>query len=78
MPKFDNLSVETAWSGFRPFCADMQPVIGRIPGVEGAYVAAGHFRQGVQLGPLTGELLADEIVTGKRDAECERFRPDRF
>ena len=34
----------------------------RTPGV---YVAGGHGMWGVTLGPLTGQLLAERIVTGR-------------
>ncbi len=66
------------WSGFRPFCADLNPVVGAVPGHERVYVAAGHFRRGIQLGPLTGELLAEEIVSGRPAPGAAAFRPERF
>ena len=77
-PALAKLAVECSWSGFRPRCEDQNPVIGAVPGHEGVYVAAGHFRRGIQLGPLTGELLAEEIVSGKLDAGATEFRPERF
>ena len=54
------------WSGLRPFCRDMQPVIGRVPGQRSVYVSAGHFRRGILLAPLSGELVADELLEGRR------------
>jgi len=77
-PGLAKLAVECSWSGFRPHCEDQNPVIGAVPGNDGVYVAAGHFRRGIQLGPLTGELLAEEIVSGKLDAGAAAFRPERF
>jgi len=77
-PGLAKLTVECSWSGFRPRCEDQNPVIGAVPGHDGVYVAAGHFRRGIQLGPLTGELLAEEIVSGKLDAGAAAFRPERF
>ncbi len=77
-PSLADMSVACSWSGFRPFCEDLNPVVGAVPGHTGVYVAAGHFRRGIQLGPLTGELLAEEIVSGKPDSGAAVFRPERF
>lgn len=77
-PDLATLAVECTWSGFRPRCEDQNPVIGAVPGHDRVYVAAGHFRSGIQLGPLTGELLAEEIVSGKVDSGATAFRPERF
>ncbi len=66
------------WSGFRPRCADLQPVIGRIPGGGRTYVAAGHFRKGVLLAPLTGELVAEELLEGQTWTLARAMRPERF
>ncbi len=77
-PSLAGLPAAYAWSGFRPFCEDSHPVVGAVPGEQGVYVAAGHFRRGIQLGPLTGELLAEEIVGGNPDPAAAAFRPERF
>ena len=44
--------------------ADGLPLIGRVPGVEGAYVATGHSVWGMLNGPATGEAMAELIVDG--------------
>jgi glycine oxidase len=67
-----------AWSGFRPYCADLRPVIGRVPGQEGVFVAAGHFKKGVMMAPVTGKILADLITTGATDLNIEALDPGRF
>ena len=76
-PTLRNARFTSRWSGFRPFCEDMQPVIGAVPGAPGVYVSAGHFRKGILLAPLSGELLAGEILEGRCRAPVA-FRPDRF
>jgi len=67
-----------SWSGFRPCCEDLRPVIGRIPGAKDVYVAAGHFKKGIMLAPVTGKILADLIASGKTDLPIEPFNPARF
>jgi glycine oxidase len=49
----------------RPYPADGLPVVGRVPGWEGAWIAAGHWSVGVHFSALTGKWLAEMIVDGK-------------
>lgn len=64
------------WVGARPVTTDALPLVGatRRPGV---YVAGGHGMWGVTLGPVTGRLLAEQIVTGKQPPELLPFDPLR-
>lgn len=77
-PSLRGLPFTSRWSGFRPFCKDMQPVIGRVPGRANVFVSAGHFRKGILLAPLSGELLADEMLENRLWDPALVFRPDRF
>lgn len=61
-----------AWAGLRPMTPDGLPVIGPVPGVRGAFVAGGHAMLGVTLGPVTGEHVADLVLTGRA---AEVLRP---
>lgn len=68
-----------AWSGFRPYCADMRPVIGPAPGAANVFVAAGHFKKGVMLAPGTGKIMADLLLTGaSSDVDLSLMNPARF
>ncbi len=77
-PSLAGTAFPCSWFGFRPYCSDMQPVIGRIPGTRSVYASAGHFRKGILLSPLSGQLLAAEILDGRPPALSEAFRPERF
>ena len=77
-PALGGVPIICAWSGFRPFCEDLKPVIGRVPGQERVYVAAGHFKKGIMLAPVTGKILADLITSGRTDLPIEAFDPARF
>ena len=50
---------------YRPVTRDGLPLIGRIAGVENAYVATGHSVWGMLNAPATGEAMADLIVGGE-------------
>ena len=67
-----------AWSGFRPYCEDLKPVVGAVPASENTYVAAGHFKKGIMMSPVTGKILADLITSGKTELPIEPLNPARF
>jgi len=69
-----------AWTGLRPGSADGLPLIGPCQSVQGLWVASGHYREGILLGPLTGQVLA-ELLQGHPapyDLDLAAFDPDRF
>lgn len=64
---------------FRPISSDGLPVIGRVPGVSGAYVATGHSVWGILNAPATGEAMAELIVDGSaRTVDLSPFDPGRL
>lgn len=67
---------DSEWVGARPLSSDGIPLVGetRTPGV---YVAGGHGMWGVTLGPLTGRLLAERIVSGRTPPELAPLAPCR-
>jgi glycine/D-amino acid oxidase-like deaminating enzyme len=65
-----------AWAGILPFTTDNLPIIDRVPGLDDAYIAAGHvFGNGA--GPTTGRLVADLICGGEPMMDMTPFRADR-
>jgi len=46
------------WSGLRPYSPSSLPLLSQIPGLSNTYVAAGHFRDGLQLSPITAVLMS--------------------
>ena len=62
--------------GPKPIPGDGEPVFGELQAIPGYFVAFSH--SGATLGLIAGELLADEIATGKRHPLLADFRPERF
>ncbi|MFT4181783.1 MAG: FAD-binding oxidoreductase [Rhizobium sp.] len=62
--------------GPKPIPGDGDPVFGELQSIPGYFVAFSH--SGATLGLIAGELLADEIATGKRHPLLADFRPERF
>lgn len=77
-PALEHLPVIDSWAGLRPRVDDHLPVIGPCEGYEGLFYATGHYRNGILLAPMTGELIADAIVKGETPSWAESFSPDRF
>jgi glycine oxidase len=62
----------------RPVAADGRPLLGPVPGRDGAYVATGGGRKGILLGPAMGRITADLIVQGRAALPIDAFEPARF
>jgi glycine oxidase len=63
VPGLDRAEFIEAIARDRPGTADSLPLIGPSE-VDGVVLAAGHFRHGVLLAPLTAHLVADHLETG--------------
>lgn len=77
-PALEALQVVDSWAGFRPRAKDGLPVLGRTKDVAGLLYATGHYRNGILLAPITGELIAESIVSPARQLSLSAFSPDRF
>ena len=67
-------TVET-WTGLRPASPDGRPRIGPTA-LPGYFLATGHFRNGILLGPLTAQLLAPVILGVPPEPLLIPFLPD--
>ena len=77
-PRMASLPMTDSWAGLRPRAADTLPVLGPCAEIAGVYYATGHYRNGILLAPLTGELIARAIVDQAFPAALSIFSPDRF
>jgi len=62
VPALANIPVERHWAGLRPGSPTGVPFISAHPKVEGLFINAGHFRNGVVMGLASAELLADLVL----------------
>jgi len=77
-PRLADATVVGAWAGLRPRTPDGMPLIGRVGAREGVILATGHFRQGILLAPITGELVADLVLGRRPRLPLDTFDPTRF
>jgi len=64
--------------GLRPASSDSLPVIGEWDEMPGLFFAAGHYRNGILLAPLTAQLIADELLERRRHPLHAAIAPARF
>lgn len=79
VPAARRLRVMRVWSGFYEMTPDHSHIMGRGKDwPEGLYVASGFSGHGFMLAPLTGELMAEYVATGRLSDLAAPFSPDRF
>lgn len=76
-PRLAGAQVERCWAGLRPATADRLPYIGRVPTLSNAYLAAGHFRSGLQLSTGTAVVLGELLRGQSPSVNLTSFRVDR-
>jgi len=76
LPCLADLPIEKHWAGLRPGSPDGIPMIGPHPDIPNLYINAGHFRNGVVLGPASAGLLADSLLQSSPAIEAEPYLPE--
>jgi glycine oxidase len=63
----------------RPMTPDGNPILGKVPGLQGLYVATGHGRKGILLSLASGKMLTELVLDGRAgSADPTPFAPGRF
>jgi sarcosine oxidase subunit beta len=64
-PRLRNLRVRRVWRGLYPMTPDGVPIVDRVTGSDGFYVAVGFCGQGLMLGPGIARNIVNLMTTGK-------------
>lgn len=65
VPQFDTLRVTGSWAGYYEYNTfDQNGLVGRLPGTDNVFVAAGFSGHGLQQAPAVGLGMAELIATG--------------
>lgn len=70
------LRVHRVGAGLKPIPGDGEPVVGAVPAIDGLYMLFTH--SGATLGLILGELVAEEVLTGRPSPVLDSFRLSRF
>jgi glycine oxidase len=77
VPALEQARVLEDWAGLRPGTPDDLPILGETK-LPGYFVAAGHYRDGILLSPVTARVMAQVINGAKPDYDLSAFSPARF
>ncbi|MBO0656615.1 glycine oxidase ThiO [Streptomyces triculaminicus] len=77
MPGITELPLVETRAGLRPGSPDNAPLLGPTA-LPGLLAATGHYRNGVLLTPVTGDVMAEVLTTGRLPEEARPFSPRRF
>lgn len=75
LPKLEDFPVEKQWSGFRPACYHQTPIIGPLLENPNVWVAAGHFRSGIQYSIGTAKCVVSGLLGMPQPIDMKVFSP---
>lgn len=73
LPALENTEIEKQWAGLRPGSDQGIPYICEHPEVNGLFINAGHFRNGVIIGAASVQLMTDLILKRKSIIDPEAY-----
>lgn len=77
VPALEQARVLEAWAGLRPGTPDELPMLGATS-ISGYFVAAGHFRDGILLAPVTARVMGQLIAGERPEQDLSKLSPRRF
>ncbi|MFD8719463.1 MULTISPECIES: glycine oxidase ThiO [Streptomyces] len=77
VPGITELPLTETRAGLRPGSPDNAPLLGPTR-LDGLLLATGHYRNGVLLTPVTGDVMAELLAGGELPAQARPFTPRRF
>ncbi len=79
LPMLADAEIAAEWAGLYEVTPDDQPILGRIPHVNGLLACAGFSGHGLMHGPAAGLLMAEEILDGRAETiDIDSLRWSRF
>ena len=79
VPLLEKARIMRGWAGLYSITPDNQPIIDKIPGVEGFYCAVGFSGHGFMLSPATGLVMSELIAEGEaKSFDISEFSFNRF
>lgn len=77
IPMMKNVNIIRQWAGHYGISPDGQPVLGKVPGLEGYILALG-CGKGFMLSPMIGELVAQSVAGVKTTLPIDILSIERF
>jgi len=77
LPVLNDYPIIKHWAGLRPGTEHGVPYIGKHPRITNLSINAGHFRNGLVMGPASAQLLVDVLLNRPTAVMPEPYRLDR-
>jgi D-amino-acid dehydrogenase len=74
----DKILLAEPWMGRRPTVPDTLPIIGPAPHHENLWLAFAHSHMGFTMGPITGQLIANDITGAEQPFALTAYSPARY
>lgn len=78
LPALKDYPLVKHWSGIRPGTQNGVPYIDKHPEISNLSINAGHFRNGLAMGPASAQLMVDLILDRPTSVDPEPYRLDRL
>jgi len=79
LPLLADAEISAEWAGLYEVTPDDQPILGKLPQVDGLYSCAGFSGHGLMHGPAAGLVMAEEILDGRaHTVDIDALRYERF
>jgi glycine oxidase len=78
VPALSECELVRQWAGLRPGSPDGVPFIGEHPRIQGLFVNAGHFRNGVGMAPASVQLLLEVMQKQSGFADSAPYAIDKY
>ncbi|HEY3324403.1 MAG TPA: FAD-dependent oxidoreductase [Planctomycetota bacterium] len=75
LPALNGVTPVQAWADLRPGLKGTHPMLGPVRGVSGLFVAAGHYKNGLCLAPVSGEAIAALLAGQEPPLPVEPWAP---
>lgn len=77
-PSYETAGLASSWTGVYDVTPDWNPVLGRLPEVQGLVVGYGFSGHGFKLSPAVGRVLAQEALGLRTDVPLAPYALERF
>ncbi|SIT41526.1 D-amino-acid dehydrogenase [Paraburkholderia piptadeniae] len=77
-PEYETAGIASSWTGVYDVTPDWNPVLGKLPGIEGLIVGYGFSGHGFKLSPTVGRVLAQEALGMPTDVSLKPYSIERF
>jgi glycine/D-amino acid oxidase-like deaminating enzyme len=77
-PSYETAGLATSWTGVYDVTPDWNPVLGKLPGVEGLVAGFGFSGHGFKLSPAVGRVLAQCALGLPTDVSLDPYSIERF